>query len=160
MKKILITLIIIIFALIACTPATSPPAANESPTATQSDNVSTAEPPTSRPSDTAPRPGDSNLARGNVILDSTELLTLESFPPQFALALKGGLPTPCHELRVAISPPDPQNKIIVDVYSVTDPNAICVQVVEPFEENIPLGSFPAGHYTLWVNGEQTAEFDS
>jgi len=25
--------------------------------------------------------------------------------------------------------------------------------------NFPLGSFPPGHYTLWVNGEKVAEFD-
>lgn len=98
--------------------------------------------------------------RGNVYLDSTDLLTMESYPLQFMLVLKGNLPTPCHHLRVAVSLPDTQNKIIIDVYSVTDPNAICTQVMEPFEENIPLGSFPTGHYTLWVNGEQVAEFDS
>jgi hypothetical protein len=79
---------------------------------------------------------------------------------QFTLALKGSLPTPCHALRVAVSPPDPQNKVDVDVYSVVDPNSICSQVVEPFEENFPLGSFPDGNYTLWVNGEKIAEFVS
>ena len=37
---------------------------------------------------------------------------------------------------------------------------ICMQVIEPFDVNIPLGSFPAGKYTLWVNGEIVAEFQS
>jgi hypothetical protein len=70
------------------------------------------------------------------------------------------LPTPCNQLRGDISPPDSENKIVVDVYSVVEADAICAQVVEPFEENFPLGSFPAGHYTLWVNGELVAEFDA
>ena len=161
MKKFLLTIILIIMALTACAPVTDIPiATNPPPTATQPDDVSTIEPSTLQPSDSSPRPSDSNLVRGNVLLDSTDLLTMESFPLQFMLVLKGGLPTPCHALRVAVGPPDVQNKIVVDVYSVVDPNSICAQVVEPFEENFPLGSFPSGHYTLWVNGEQVAEFDS
>jgi hypothetical protein len=98
--------------------------------------------------------------RGAVYLDSTNLLTMESFPLQFALVLKGNLPTPCHKLKVAVSPPDAQNKIVVDAYSVFDPNVICAQALQPFAENFPLGSFPTGHYVLWVNGKQVAEFDA
>ena len=147
MKKILLGLIIAVIVLTACTPSVDEP-------------VSSDEPSTSPPSDNIPSPGDSNLTRGEVFLDSTELLIMESFPLQFMLMLKGSLPTPCHQLRVAVSPPDAQNKIVVDVYTVVDPNTICAQVLEPFEENFPLGSFPTGHYTLWVNGEQIAEFDS
>jgi hypothetical protein len=149
MKNILIALILVVFALSACGPITNTPPTADIETAT----------PSPIPSFT-PVPTDSNLVRGNVFLDSTELLTLESFPLQFMLALKGSLPTPCNQLRVDISPPDPENKIVVDVYSVVEADAICAQVVEPFEENFPLGSFPAGHYTLWVNGELVAEFDA
>ncbi len=108
----------------------------------------------------APQPGDGALTRGNVYLDSTELRTMESYPLQFMLALKGNLPTPCNQLRVAVSLPDSENKIIVDVYSEIQADAICAQVLQPFEENFPLGSFPAGHYTLWVNGELVTEFDA
>ena len=94
------------------------------------------------------------------MLESTNLLTLESFPLQFTLELNGSLPTPCHLLRVAVSEPDSENKILLDVYSLTNPDLICTQVIKPFEVNIPLGSFPTGHYTLWVNDNQIAEFDS
>jgi hypothetical protein len=105
-------------------------------------------------------PADSNPLRGNVYLDSTELLTLESFPLQFTLVFKGNLPTPCHQLHVEVSPPDSENRINVDAYSVVQTDMACVQVLEPFEQNLPLGSFPAGHYTLWANGELIAEFDA
>ncbi|MDO8754446.1 MAG: hypothetical protein Q7J80_11170, partial [Anaerolineales bacterium] len=85
---------------------------------------------------------------------------LESYPLQFVLALKGSLPTPCHQLRVAVNPPDAGDNVVVAVYSVSIPDEMCVQVLEPFEVNIPLGSFPAGRYTLWVNGEMLTEFQS
>jgi hypothetical protein len=32
--------------------------------------------------------------------------------------------------------------------------------VEPFEANIDLGTYPSGHYSVWVNGELAGEFDS
>jgi hypothetical protein len=129
--------------------------------APRSDNpVNSDDPITPKTDDTIPRPADSDLTRGAVYLDTINLLTMESNPPQFSLALTGNLPTPCDQLRVAVSPPDVENKIIIEVYSVSDPDAICAEVLKPFTENIPLGRFPSGHYTLWVNGEQVAEFDA
>ena len=155
MKINFFALAVIAFTLSACGPGTHvPPTANIEPSSTPQASRPT---PSPIPSATS-TPTDSNLVRGNVFLDSTELLTLESSPLQFTLALKGNLPTPCHQLRVDISPPDSENKVVVDVYSVVKADEICAQVVEPFEENVPLGSFPAGHYTLWVNGQKVAEF--
>jgi hypothetical protein len=61
---------------------------------------------------------------------------------------------------VIANPPDDQNQIQVEVYSVIDPEQMCIQVLEPLEANIGLGSFPSGHYTVFVNGEQVGEFDS
>jgi hypothetical protein len=107
-----------------------------------------------------PQAGDALLTRDNVYLDEFNILILESYPVQFNLQLKGNLPTPCHQLRVSIADPDSKNRIYVDVYSVSDPNEICVQMLEPVDASIPLGSFPTGHYTVWVNGEQVGEFDA
>ncbi len=123
------------------------------------------EPPERKPplpinSEHLPEREDSNLAQGNVFIDHAELLIRESYPVQIALALQGSLPTPCNQLRVIAKPPDEQNRIHVEVYSVVDPTLICVQVLEPFEANIGLGSFPTGHYSVWVNGEMIGEFDS
>ena len=153
MKKNLPALIVMFFALSACTPAATEPGMDEPVT------NETAMPQPSEPIPT-PSPVDSNPVRGNAYLDSAELLTLESFPLQFTLVLKGNLPTPCHQLRVSVSTPDGNNKILVEVYSLSSPDAICAQVLQPFSQNIPLGSFPSGHYTLWVNGEQVAEFEA
>jgi hypothetical protein len=100
------------------------------------------------------------LTRESVYLDSVDLLTMESNPLQFSLALAGNLPTPCNQLRVAVSPPNAENQILVDVYSLSTPGTICAEVLQPFSQNVPLGSFPAGHYTVWVNGRQMGEFDA
>jgi hypothetical protein len=100
------------------------------------------------------------LTRGEAFLEAKSLATLESYPVQFMLQLKGELPTPCHKLRIAVEPPDKDNKVAVDVYSVVNPAEICIQVLAPFEVAFPLGSYPAGIYTLWVNGEMVAEFQA
>lgn len=108
----------------------------------------------------APKPEDSGFLRSEAYVDSSQLLTLESFPLQFMLNLKGNLPTPCHQLRIAVSPPDAENKVNVEVYSVSNPDEICVQVLAPFEVNYSLGSFPTGMYSLWINGTKVADFQS
>lgn len=138
--------------LSACAPIQSPP---DSGVASPPRNTPSA----SRP-DYAPRPGDKQLTRGNVYIDSVEVLAKESYPPQFSIALKGNLPTPCHEVRINYTGLENENKIVLEVYSVTDPNKICAQVLQPFEQTLEIGSFSAGHYTVWVNGQKMAEFDA
>jgi hypothetical protein len=108
----------------------------------------------------SPKPSDEQLSRGDVFISEKSLVIRESYPPQISLSLKGELPTPCHELRAEVAPPDAENKIQIEAYSVVDPNAVCTQVVEPLEESIDLGTFPPGHYSIWVNGEVAGEFDS
>jgi inhibitor of cysteine peptidase len=151
LKRILLFLTNTFFILCACTSGENSLNPNN-PTVNKPDLSNTPEP--------APTLMDSNLVRSNAYLDSTELLTLESYPLQFNLFLKGNLPTPCNQLRVDVSQPDSENKIMVDVYSVTRVDKVCAQVLQPFEENFPLGSFPAGKYSLWVNGQLVAEFEA
>jgi len=153
-----IPLTILILLLSACAPATSPD------TGISSTPIPTDKLPMNLPANTPPAylplNGEANLDKGNVYIDSTEILILESYPVQIMLSLQGNLPTPCHQLRVDIQEPDEQNRIFVVVYSVSHPDLICVQVLEPIDTSIPLGSFPAGHYTVWVNGEKVGEFDA
>ncbi len=160
MKKITLPLIILLLALSACGSA---------PDQTSSSSLSSPSPisenpvPSPLPTEAnlyATQPADASLTRGSVFLEAKELRILESFPLQFILHLTGSLPTPCNQLRVAVGLPDSENKVRVDVYSISDPDKICTQVIKPFEVNIPLGSFPTGKYSLWVNGEMIAEFQS
>lgn len=108
----------------------------------------------------APLPGDEALLRDKVYPETTEVRVMESFPPQFMLALRGSLPTPCHFLRVQINPADKKNNIYVEVYSVSDPNMVCAQVLQSFEASVPLKDLIPGHYIVWVNGEKITEIDA
>jgi hypothetical protein len=92
-----------------------------------------------------------------VFIDSQDILVMESFPPQYKLSLSGSLPTPCHQLRVKVSEPDAQNRIVVEAYSLVDPEEVCIQVLEPFEANVPLGSFASGEYTVLLNNQEIGQ---
>ncbi|MEN8242582.1 MAG: hypothetical protein ABFS17_11710, partial [Chloroflexota bacterium] len=69
-------------------------------------------------------PGDDGMAEGNVYLNDTQLMIMESYPVQVGLAISGDLPTPCNQLRYQISEADADNQIFVEVYSVVDPGMI------------------------------------
>lgn len=153
-------ILVVMFLVVACAP--QPPATTGPDTPVTSpegpgDNMPTTEPSLNPFS---PKPGDANLTRGNVFINEASLVIRESFPPQISVLIKGELPTPCHQLRAEISEPDQENKIVVEVYSVVNPDLACIQVIEPFEESIDLGTYPTGHYTVWVNGEMVGEFDT
>lgn len=152
-------ILLLMFIMVACTPlpAGGTPPPDTAVTSPPEDDMPASEPFTNP---LAPRAGDEQLTSGEVFIDEVSLLIRESFPPQISLSIRGSLPTPCHELRAEIAPPDQENKIVVDAYSVVDPNTICIQVLEPFEAQIDLGTFPTGHYSVWVNGQLAGEFDS
>ena len=105
----------------------------------------------------APGKGDESLQRGPVYIDAKDILTLESFTLHIQLHVQGSLPTPCHQLRVVLDKPDQQNQIHVSIYSLVNPDQACTQILDPFEVNIPLGSFPSGNYTILVNDERVGE---
>ena len=159
MKRIFPVLLALML-LAACAPSASDP--NQSVGSDDPDQsvITDAPTPPIKFDNTIPRPQDKDLLQQNAFITSTDLLTMESFPLQFTLVINGELPTPCNHLRVNVNPPDKENKILVDVYSVVAPDTMCTEVIQPFSENVPLGSFPAGHYTIWINGAKVAEFDA
>ena len=108
----------------------------------------------------SPNPMDINFQRGTVFISESQLILRESFPVQVALELSGELPSPCHQLRVNVQPPDEENKILVEAYTVINPKLNCIQVLKPFEQIVELGTFPGGHYTVWVNETLIGEFDT
>lgn len=103
--------------------------------------------------------GSAEPSKGNVYLDSTEIVLRESYPVQAALVLRGSLPTPCHALTVEVAEPDEENRIMVEAFSSADPDQVCIQVLEPFEETVELGQFTDGTYSVWVNGEPVGEIE-
>jgi hypothetical protein len=94
------------------------------------------------------------------IIESTELLTMESYPLQFMLSIQGNLPTPCHQLARGSQSAGCGKQGGRGCVFGDKPRCHLHQVLQPFDTNVSLGSFPAGAYTLWVNGEMVAEFQS
>ncbi len=109
----------------------------------------------------APQPGDDKLTRGDVTLEmtATQLIISGTQPNQVSANLQGQLLSPCYQLRILMTPADSSNKIVLEVYSVYDPKAVCPTVNQPFQVIYPLGSFTSGHYTVYVNDQLIGEFD-
>ena len=105
-----------------------------------------------------PATAEPQQVQGPIFIDQAELLVRESFPIQVDLHLIGSLPTPCATLRWSVGEPDEQGRIEVEAYSSQDAELSCIQVLQDFEETIPLGAFSTGTYTVWLNGEEIGEF--
>ncbi len=110
----------------------------------------------------APQPGDNALVRDSVEIVKTEVQAQESYPVQFTLTISFFTPTPCHQYRLVVSQPTADRKINVEVYSLMKKNQVCtlMRTLNPTQVSLNLGSLPAGQYTVWVNGVNSAEFDA
>jgi hypothetical protein len=110
----------------------------------------------------APQGADSDMVRGDVTIDSSSLSLAESNPPQVMLDFSYFQPTPCYSLRVEVNPPDSQNRIDLSAYAVAEKDKACalMALATPLQASLNLGSFPKGHYSVWLNGSQVGEFDS
>jgi hypothetical protein len=108
-----------------------------------------------------PLPGDNELTRDVISLDmnSSKLVTSDTQPVQLSAIIKGTLPDPCHQLRAAVSGPDEDNAIQMELYSLIDNSIDCNSVLVPFEAAIPLGSVSSGHFTVYINGQILGDFD-
>jgi hypothetical protein len=89
---------------------------------------------------------------GPVFIDATDILYLESFPVQVRLVVRGSLPTPCHQAVWEVE--DLGTTIGVRLWSSAPLGQDCVQVLEPFEVSIPLGSFETSMSAVVLNGEE------
>jgi len=101
--------------------------------------------------DWTPQAGDENMTRGEVDVQESGILPSREDAAVSALYLSGYLPTPCNKLRVVVSAPDVQGQILIEVYTVSDPNEMCVQVLAPFAAEIPLPAYVVGETSVVVN---------
>jgi hypothetical protein len=92
-----------------------------------------------------------------VFVESTDILLLESFPVQVVLRVTGKLPTPCHTPAWAVN--DLGDTIEVDLWSTSDPEALCVTVLEPFDVPISLGSYESADIYVVLNGESVGRIE-
>jgi hypothetical protein len=109
----------------------------------------------------APQAGDDTLASDTVEFVSAEAANLGGSPAQVQLSISYRLPTPCHQTRVIVNPPDSENRIYVKMYSLFKANTPCalMPLSTPLQAVLTLGSLPAGHFTLFVNDAKATEFD-
>jgi hypothetical protein len=63
---------------------------------------------------------------------------------------------------VEISEPDADNRITLKAYAVAEKDKPCalMALATPLQASLNLGSFPNGHYSVWLNENQIGEFDS
>lgn len=105
-----------------------------------------------------PLPDEDKMIRGTLSVGESEIILMESYPVQVSLKVSGMLPTPCHMPRAEVTEPDENNEIHVEMWTLTDPDAMCIQVLQPFETSIPLGSYESGMYSVYLNGKQVGDF--
>jgi inhibitor of cysteine peptidase len=91
---------------------------------------------------------------GLATVEEIDILTLESFPVQVFVIASGYLPNPCTEIyQISQEREGKTFFITIETYCSQE---VCIQVIAPFEEVIPLKVYglPAGTYTVEVNGVQ------
>lgn len=101
----------------------------------------------------APQEADAKLVVGPayVEIENSQLMIAESDPAQVSLHLVGNVPNPCYSLRVLVHEPSEEGQIMVEVYSVADPEKVCADMLQPFDETIKVENLSAGKYTILVN---------
>jgi hypothetical protein len=86
-----------------------------------------------------------------VTIESVDVRIAESFPPQIFVEVRGYVPDPCWEVQQPVIEQDgPRWEI--EIVAERDGDAMCAQVIEPYEETISLGPVDPGDYAVSVNG--------
>lgn len=128
------TLVFAIALLAACTPGAEETVATPTAEAT-------------------PAPGSNEPTRGQAVVNSIDVLILESFPVQVNVVARGDLPDSCTRIDEVISQQS-ENTFRVALTTLRQPDLACTQALTPFEETISLNvdGLPAGTYNVSVNG--------
>lgn len=95
---------------------------------------------------------------GNADVQSVEIQILESYPLQVNAIARGQLPDSGCTTIAGVSQTRSGNTFIVTVTTRSDPNALCAQMLTPFEYTVPLevGSLLPARYIVRVNGVEAA----
>ena len=92
-----------------------------------------------------------------LVIESVELLQLESWPVQFRMELTGTLPSACHSLDYAVILPDADGVIEVQAQAILETNSDCSQQAQSFRQGIGLGSYTEGDFQVLLNGKPAGE---
>ena len=151
-KTLLVAFCIFALAAAACAPADS---ADPTPTASPDDPVSSDDPQPTFDLPTAVDPDEFTF--GKAIIDSAEVLILESFPVQVNVQINGSLQDGCTELH-RIDQVREENTFFVTVETIRPVDEECTEALVPFTEvtSLDVAGLPAGEYTVDVNGFTTS----
>src|SRR5574341_967370 len=106
-----------------------------------------------------PTPEPGSVVRGEAAsIRSIDVLILESFPVQVQVNIQGDLPDACTTIA-EITSSRAGNTFTVKVITQRPTDAMCAQVLVPFQQNVALDVYglPAGEYTVVVY-DKTATF--
>lgn len=92
------------------------------------------------------------MLEGPVFLEGSQLIEDESEPASYRIKVWGALPTVCHTLQWSITQPA-GGKIEIQLYSMAPAEQICIQVLAPFEAEIPIPQPGAGTWELVLDGK-------
>lgn len=138
--------------------ASPPPPTTATPrviTVSLSDRPIVGVPPTPDP------PLDPGIVEPQVLLASAFVTAVEVEMTGDGIArftLTGDVPTPCHELRTELLPPNPEREVFLEVYSAAPVDQMCIQVMSPFTAQVQLDRLGAGDYTLVIAGTEVTTF--
>ena len=98
----------------------------------------------------------SSTPRGQLTIDAVEVRIAESYPVQVFVNVTGSLGDGCTSLG-AITQQRSGNTIDVTMQTNHTGAEVCTAIAQLIDENIKLeGEFPAGSYTVRVNGVERA----
>jgi hypothetical protein len=97
------------------------------------------------------------MVRGTVFIEGMDLISPESYNEPATLVVQGYLPTPCNIFSADVSAPNENGEIQIDAYSLAPIGAACIDVIQDFTSEVPLGQLPPGSYSVWVNGENVGD---
>lgn len=108
---------------------------------------------------TAPVDGDAQAAepmmRTLAVVESVDVLLLESMPVQIQLQVSGYHPDGCQAAVEVVQRRD-GNTVTVEVYRLLPAAVMCPMVLQPLQETIRLdGGFEPGTYQININGVVT-----
>ena len=95
--------------------------------------------------------GDNQLIIADMPIAGIEVLFATSDPVQVTVEVNGWLPDSCtahHETHQA----QEGNTITIQITTTRPRDFACATVVTEYQENVSIGTLPAGDYTVIVNG--------
>ena len=149
-RKLLLSVMLFTLLLTSC----GRPTASPTPTEVVLEPTATVEP-TQEPTTV-----EGGVITGEAMVESIEILLLESFPIQVNVVARGNLPDSCTTISEITRQRD-DDTFQVTITTLRPADKMCAQVLVPFEEVIALDvmGLPAGVYTVNVNGvTDTFEF--